>query len=60
MLSFACSVPWSSLANKLLRCLMPSWPLLFVANAPFEELVPFVDKVIVGSNDRVSDPPAQR
>jgi hypothetical protein len=60
MLSFFCSAPRSSLVSKLLHRPMPLWLLLFVVNAPLEELVPFVDKMIIGSNNRVSDPPARR
>jgi hypothetical protein len=60
MLSFFYSVLSSSLASKLLRRLMPSWPPLFVVNAPCEELVQFVARMIVGSNVKVSDPPAPR
>jgi hypothetical protein len=60
MLSFFCSVPSSSLVNRLLHHHMPLWLLLFTVSVPREELVQFVDRPIVGSNAKVSDPPAQR
>jgi hypothetical protein len=60
MLSFFCSVPWSSLTSRLLHRLMLSWLLSFAVNALLKELVPFVDKTIVRSKDRVSNPPARR
>jgi hypothetical protein len=58
MLSFFCSVLSSSFVSRLLRRLLPSSLPSFAVSAPPEGLDQFVDRVIVESNVRVSDPPA--
>jgi hypothetical protein len=61
MLSFFCSVPWSSLVSKLLHHLITKlWHPSFVASMPLMELVRSGDRPIVESNVKSSDPPAQR
>jgi hypothetical protein len=61
MLSFFCSVLSSSSASRLpLRLVIRSWRPWFVVSRPLVELVPFVDKTIVGLNVKSNDPPARR
>jgi hypothetical protein len=60
MLFFFFSVLSSSLVSKLPHHLIRWWLLSFVVSGPLVALVQFMERMIVESNIKINDPPAQR